>query len=344
MAMPYTDKHGQSRIRQSGPVTINPETAPVVREIFERVLVGQTLLSIAYELERRGVPTEKGSPWNSTCVSRMVRNPAYAGATRMYGEVVTWEGGHEPIISRETWEAAQAILARHVVVKQTRQITSWAEGLVEHACGRRMYLYLIRNRPTAPTPVTASFGCQGAFSGSTARCELPRRHLVAWKLEPAIRECLAADLAALLSMEDATARAHAVAGGDEAAKVRKALAARQRMAEHRHTRARERWLAGREPLAWMDEEDARLDAELAAIATERATLPAEPDANRFAATAARLGQAREAMAFASDDELRDVLEPLGRAVVSESGVQIRWFDPFATFISEPHVAMVPHWR
>jgi transcriptional regulator with XRE-family HTH domain len=166
-------------------------------------------------------------------------------------------------------------------------------------------------------------------------CGLPRRHVVVAKIEPAVRACLESDLAAVAALDEAVAAAAAVAGGEAVARARRMLEERRRAAEHRHRRARERWLAGREPLAWMDDEDARLAAELGAIAAELATLPAAPDPDRFAAIAVEIAAARALLAAASDRAMRRVLEAVGVAVVAEAGVSIAYRPEVARFVPRP---------
>jgi DNA invertase Pin-like site-specific DNA recombinase len=73
---------------------IDPETAPIVQSIFEMVLSGRTLRSIAAELELGGVPTpgqillKRGqlpkkrtvsSVWRLSTLNRILSNPAYIG-------------------------------------------------------------------------------------------------------------------------------------------------------------------------------------------------------------------------------------------------------------------------
>ena len=66
---------------QKSRLAINPETAPVVREIFDRYLAGGTLRAIALDLTKRGVPTPSGQgrKWGASVVQRLLANPAYAG-------------------------------------------------------------------------------------------------------------------------------------------------------------------------------------------------------------------------------------------------------------------------
>src|SRR5215207_7881052 len=59
----------------------NPDTAPIVRSIFDRYLNGGSLRAIALDLTRRGIPTPsgRGQRWSASVVHRILSNPAYAG-------------------------------------------------------------------------------------------------------------------------------------------------------------------------------------------------------------------------------------------------------------------------
>src|SRR5919112_1368035 len=60
---------------------LNPDTAPIVRSIFDRYLQGGSLRAIALDLTRRGVsaPSGIGQTWSASVVHRILSNPSYAG-------------------------------------------------------------------------------------------------------------------------------------------------------------------------------------------------------------------------------------------------------------------------
>lgn len=58
---------------------INPEQAKVVRQIFELYADGNSDRWIAYELNRRGVLSPRGSTWVGSAVRPMLRNKLYIG-------------------------------------------------------------------------------------------------------------------------------------------------------------------------------------------------------------------------------------------------------------------------
>ena len=114
-----------------GTFEVNPERAPIVREIFDAVLAGKGTPTIAKELNARGIPTgtkrNDGSPgvWTAYMIGGMIKNVAYIGDVLNqktffdhfhlkynYGERKQYynEGHHEAIVDKETFERANAAL------------------------------------------------------------------------------------------------------------------------------------------------------------------------------------------------------------------------------------------
>lgn len=83
--------------------------APIVREIAERVLAGESLYSIAKHLNEREVPTPGTSAvWRASIMKQMMVRPTYAGLRSHKGTVTP--GDWEPLISAEDHAALLAIL------------------------------------------------------------------------------------------------------------------------------------------------------------------------------------------------------------------------------------------
>jgi len=62
---------------------INPQEVDIARDIFLKTTSGQSLLSIATELNHKGIPTKTGAntKWHPLTIKRIVTNPAYYGMT-----------------------------------------------------------------------------------------------------------------------------------------------------------------------------------------------------------------------------------------------------------------------
>ena len=87
---------------------IDEEKAPVVRRIFQRYLEIQSPKQIAFELNQDEIPFSTGGLWRRDTVYRILNNYTYAGKVFYEGQV--YQGEHEEIIDRKTWELTQAIL------------------------------------------------------------------------------------------------------------------------------------------------------------------------------------------------------------------------------------------
>lgn len=104
-----------------------PEEAAVLMEIGDRILgewggwteeqraaivpeVGESLNSIAADLERREIPTVTGAAWSARSVASVISKPSVAGLRSHQGEIVgkaVWEA----VIPKERWETICARLA-----------------------------------------------------------------------------------------------------------------------------------------------------------------------------------------------------------------------------------------
>lgn len=86
---------------------IDEATAPIVREIFKRVLNGEAYMDIARDLNTRGIQTAQHKPWNKGSFQGILRNERYTG-TYLFKDIRI-EGGVPAIITREVYDAVQQI-------------------------------------------------------------------------------------------------------------------------------------------------------------------------------------------------------------------------------------------
>ena len=61
---------------------INPDTAPVVRKIFEMYLANATMADIIRYLNGQGIRTQKGNEYNKNSIRRILTNRKYIGCHR----------------------------------------------------------------------------------------------------------------------------------------------------------------------------------------------------------------------------------------------------------------------
>ncbi len=82
---------------------VDPATAPVVSEIFEKSLRGSGLKELCKELNERGV-TNRGKRWNKGGLHYVLRNEAYTGAA-VWGKASKGEKAQDPVRVEGAWPA-----------------------------------------------------------------------------------------------------------------------------------------------------------------------------------------------------------------------------------------------
>lgn len=121
--------YGYKRTKDGG-LEIVPEEADVVRRIYTLFLEGDGVLKISKILNEQGVPSNSGNRWTEKKVRYILSNEKYIGdlllqksyrtdhltkrTKRNKGEKTQYyvENNHEPIISKEMYEAVQLELER----------------------------------------------------------------------------------------------------------------------------------------------------------------------------------------------------------------------------------------
>ena len=86
-------------------LVIDPVTAPLVVEIFEKYADGKTIRSIVEDFNTRGLKTKKGQPFNINSFSSLLKNRKYIGEYR-YQDVVI-EGGVPAIVPEDLFNRVQ---------------------------------------------------------------------------------------------------------------------------------------------------------------------------------------------------------------------------------------------
>ena len=152
---------------------IDEETAPIVRMIFERFIGGESIIGITKDLNEMGIPNpsmykkQKGlnykhpsgrsndGLWPDSSVRRILQNRMYVGdmvqgrnTTYSYkikqcraipkDEWIIVEGTHDPIISHETFDNAQALFNKHIRKSPKKNNVDLFSGLVRCADCKRV--------------------------------------------------------------------------------------------------------------------------------------------------------------------------------------------------------------
>ena len=87
-----------------------PEEAALMRDAAARILAGDPIVQVLRDLEADGILTTRGNVWTSPNLQQYLTNPRVAGWSTMKREIVA-EGGWEPILDRETFEAIGTLYA-----------------------------------------------------------------------------------------------------------------------------------------------------------------------------------------------------------------------------------------
>jgi DNA invertase Pin-like site-specific DNA recombinase len=107
--------------RERKRLVVDEGEATLVRTIFSRFVATGSTTRLAQELNEQGHTTKcwttkqgitrAGKPWSKARLYQVLHNPLYLGEVTHKGE--RYPGEHEAIISRELWEQAHAVLAKH---------------------------------------------------------------------------------------------------------------------------------------------------------------------------------------------------------------------------------------
>ncbi len=103
------------------PKELDPVRAPLVRQAFELYSTATVgLKKLRIELNRRGLRSRSGKPLSLTGLSTMLNNPFYMGLIRIRRTNETFEGVHQPLISKALFDRVQAILRGKTVSRSVK--------------------------------------------------------------------------------------------------------------------------------------------------------------------------------------------------------------------------------
>ena len=96
---------GYSVNKENGLLLVNPETAPIVREIFSRYDKGELIKTIVNDLNARGLRNNYGRPFQASAMTILLKNRKYIGDYR-YGDMII-PGGVPAIVDKDIFERVQ---------------------------------------------------------------------------------------------------------------------------------------------------------------------------------------------------------------------------------------------
>lgn len=127
----------------------DPRRAPVVQEVFRRFAYGETLRSIALDLDARGITGPSGSArrWTASHIARMLDNPSYGGFRQigwwkgLEGERFEgkWDRLVDPVIFDQVQKLRAATKARTPAARRRGHGKHLLSGLLHCRCGAPMW-------------------------------------------------------------------------------------------------------------------------------------------------------------------------------------------------------------
>jgi site-specific DNA recombinase len=113
--------------------SLRPDEALVIAELAERVLAGESIRSLSFELNERGITTTTGGQWVPGVLKRMLKSARISGRREHKGEIVAtaeWTA----IISPQTSDRLRAVLTDPSRRKNERVRRYLLAGML--VCGR----------------------------------------------------------------------------------------------------------------------------------------------------------------------------------------------------------------
>ncbi|MDQ6728939.1 MAG: recombinase family protein [Actinomycetota bacterium] len=174
-------------LRDKGSAVLNRSEAREVRNAATALLAGASVGSIVADLNRRGVTTSTGRPWNYTSLRQVLTRPRNAGLVSLNGEVV----GASPwpnLLTEDTWRAVCSLLGDPDRRKSQSNRARWLLAGIATCgtCGAPLRSATVGRNPAKGTTRTV-YRCPTAGRGHVARSAEP--------LDGLITEVIAARLA-----------------------------------------------------------------------------------------------------------------------------------------------------
>ena len=105
---------------EDGSLTADPDELPIVSEIFTDYLNGSKVDEICWNLNRQGILTRRGNPWNKRNMSTILHNPVYAGYMRWEDLLIHHDA--ETAVSVRNFNDVQNLMASRIRDPSKRNI------------------------------------------------------------------------------------------------------------------------------------------------------------------------------------------------------------------------------
>ena len=117
--------------KDTGVLTVDPETAPLVKEIYSRYAKGARICQIVEDLKKRGIKTNYGKDFTISGVSLILKNRKYIGEYR-YSDVIIPDG-IPAIIDKTLFERVQERMVRN------EKAPGWALAKEEYLLSTKLF-------------------------------------------------------------------------------------------------------------------------------------------------------------------------------------------------------------
>lgn len=111
---------------------LNPDQAPVAREIFARYAAGQTISQLLIWLNESGHRTSRGTPFSKTVLPRMLKDERYIG-TYTFKDIIHDEDAIPAIVDKATFRKVQ------VMLKKNKRMPSHAWDYTEYLLTGKLF-------------------------------------------------------------------------------------------------------------------------------------------------------------------------------------------------------------
>jgi DNA invertase Pin-like site-specific DNA recombinase len=164
----------------------DPDTAWVVKKMFEMMKNGHGRNAIADELDKLGIKPSFKDTWSPSTITAIIKNEVYLGHmiwgkmkhTKKHGKYIrtkmpkeSWiikENAHEAIVSQELWDAANRAHSGRFRPStiETKKLSNPLAGILKcEVCGYTMLFQPRKDRPNPVIRCTQS-SCKGIQKGS----------------------------------------------------------------------------------------------------------------------------------------------------------------------------------
>jgi len=122
---------------QPGGTTIIPAEAEIIREAKTQALAGESVRSIAGDLNDRDIPTVTGKKWSGAVLRQILVSGRISGRREYHGEIMTEQASWPAIISAEHSDQLRAQLATRAGTPRARARSYLLSGIF--TCGAGLY-------------------------------------------------------------------------------------------------------------------------------------------------------------------------------------------------------------